>query len=278
MISTIVLTALLTAVAPVAPSASPEDARSKVAAPSAPEQSSAFEPDSVVLNRVAAEDGKVRPIVGLPSAEQFQPEGDLLPEAATLQRQEIAEEQDGLLDALKPSLVTGVKQFESIPYIALTTNAAGVRILQGLLQSGEVLSIEQDLALKTNLWDTPEIVQADDLWAEGLEGTGIMVAVLDTGVQRTHSFFGGSSSRVVSEACYSTNDPPNDSYTLCPNGGTSQTPFLSQTVEPHSGWRTAARACAKQTVGFATPTYGRILDSITSREFNSVRTPADPDP
>ena len=41
------------------------------------------------------------------------------------------------------------------------------------------------------------------------------MAILDTGVDKTHPFLEGS---VVSEACYSTNDPENDSSSLCPGG------------------------------------------------------------
>jgi subtilisin family serine protease len=50
----------------------------------------------------------------------------------------------------------------------------------------------------------------------GYSGAGRTVAILDTGVDKTHPFLSG---KVVSEACYSTNSATTTS--LCP-GGVSQ--------------------------------------------------------
>ena len=52
----------------------------------------------------------------------------------------------------------------------------------------------------------------------GHSGAGTAVAILDTGVQGGHAFFGG---RVVSEACYSTTGA--SSTSVCPGGVTSST-------------------------------------------------------
>lgn len=54
------------------------------------------------------------------------------------------------------------------------------------------------------------IIQADRTWARGLTGAGWTVAILDTGVDTTHTFLKG---KVVEEACFST--PGLDSTSLC---------------------------------------------------------------
>lgn len=56
------------------------------------------------------------------------------------------------------------------------------------------------------------LVQGDQAWASGHDGTGTVIAILDTGVDSTHPFLAG---RVVEEACYSSGGN-------CPNGQTTQ--------------------------------------------------------
>ncbi|MEW6684124.1 MAG: S8 family serine peptidase [Nitrospirota bacterium] len=63
------------------------------------------------------------------------------------------------------------------------------------------------------------MIGANAVWNTGFSGAGQTIAILDTGVDRTHPFLAG---RVVSEACYSTSDPINSVLSLCPNGATQQ--------------------------------------------------------
>ncbi|HKX27678.1 MAG TPA: PA14 domain-containing protein, partial [Blastocatellia bacterium] len=64
------------------------------------------------------------------------------------------------------------------------------------------------------------IVGADKAWAAGYTGEGKVVAVLDSGVDKNHSFLAG---KVVSEACYSTTDLEIGFNSLCPGGAPSST-------------------------------------------------------
>jgi subtilisin family serine protease len=73
-------------------------------------------------------------------------------------------------------------------------------------------SAGQDLG-SAQLASSVPSVQADDMWAAGFTGSGQVIAVLDTGVDKSHPFLAG---KVVEEACYS-------ARSNCPNGTTSQT-------------------------------------------------------
>ena len=55
------------------------------------------------------------------------------------------------------------------------------------------------------------LVGATDAWSMGYTGSGWYVAILDTGIRRTHQFFQG---KIIKEACFSANHD-------CPNGNSS---------------------------------------------------------
>jgi subtilisin len=112
--------------------------------------------------------------------------------------------------------------------------------LNDLLTNPDVVDIELDTPLRlvdtTNRGDSEissedepsppaldestSVIGADQAWAAGFTGAGQAVAVLDTGVEKTHSFLAG---KVVAEACYSTTFSAYTSSTLCPGGGESST-------------------------------------------------------
>lgn len=168
------------------------------------------------LNRVDALMGQaqtrpVRVLIGL--RVPFAPEGRLPDAEAQQQKQEIAQAAQSLKAAV-PRLLeasAGLRTFKSIPFVAATVDFATLR---SLLTSSEVLSVEEDSADRLHLDQSVPQIQAQSSQTGGLTGSGQAVAVLDTGVDKTHSHFAGGS--VVAEACFSSELPENDVQSLCP--------------------------------------------------------------
>ncbi len=105
-----------------------------------------------------------------------------------------------------------VSTFRALPMAVVEVTPAG---LETLLADPAVASVHEDVRRTTFLAATVPKLRAPQLWAEGHAGRGQTVAVLDTGIDGTHPFFGG---RVVDEACFSTSIPAYAIVTACPNG------------------------------------------------------------
>jgi len=163
----------------------------------------------------AQTEGSVRVIVGL-RIKSFQPEGKLIESSKiNAQRQAIARAQDAVMDRLSRFNLRSVRRFQFIPFAAMTVDAAA---LEDLKNSSDVFDIQEDVAVPAALAESVPLIGAPAAWAAGFSGTGQAVAILDTGVDKTHSFLSG---KVVSEACFSSNTLV--SSTLCPNGSTATT-------------------------------------------------------
>jgi subtilisin len=169
------------------------------------------------LRREVQQRGSVKIIVKLGTA--FRAEGELSSaQDVSSQRAAIAQGQDQLLAALAGHRISNVKRFKYVPYMALTVDDAG---LGELINNPAVVHIFEDERLPLVLAQSVPLINAEDVWAAGFTGTGWAVAILDTGVDQTHSFL--DQGKVVSEACYSTTESSQLIASLCPNGQTSQT-------------------------------------------------------
>jgi subtilisin family serine protease len=188
----------------------------------------------------AEKEGRARVIVGVSLDRWFRAEGDYA--AATdvdEQRAAISVAQDRAAN-----LVIGLggevhARFRFIPFFVATI---GAQALQGLARSPLVTGIYEDRLNEPLLAQSVPIVGGNVAWGAGLTGSGWTVAVIDTGVDKTHPFLAG---KVVSEACYSTNSA--SSQSMCPGG-------VSSSTAPGSGVNCSAVNCEHGThvAGIAT--------------------------
>lgn len=201
-------------------------------------------PPEVAL--AAQRDGTARVIVRLDVAAA--PEGRMSPGVQQMQRQAIGAMQTQVLQRLGGRSVRVVRQFETIPFLALDVAADA---LAALAQTAGVSAIAEDRLYEPSLADSVPIVEGPAAWSLGFDGSGWAVAVLDTGVESTHSFLTG---KVVSEACYAGNR-------TCPNGTEMQ-------IGPGSG-----RPCF--TTGCYHGTHVAGIVAGTGASFSGVATGAD---
>ncbi len=161
------------------------------------------------LRAEAQSEGRVRVIVGLRT------QGRPLASAAGSSREarartpQIIRAQQSLANRLSGQDVSILRRFKFMPYVALEVDGAG---LEALAADTQVASLQEDLAVKPLLAESVPLVGAPGAWAQGFDGAGQAVAILDTGVDRNHPFL---RDRVVSEACYSSTEDP-FAPPLCP--------------------------------------------------------------
>ncbi|MHC1788249.1 S8 family serine peptidase [Solidesulfovibrio sp.] len=143
---------------------------------------------------------------------------------------------DAVLASLPKAGHTVYRTYSALPFVAAAVNA---KTLEALQADPRVTSIEIDAPIPLPLpvpsesgakdgsdktapaaplfektanlnWGPPK-VGADTAWSRGYTGAGWSVAILDTGIRRTHEFFAG---KTIVEACFSAN-------ANCPGGTTT---------------------------------------------------------
>ena len=166
-------------------------------------------PDADLLARLRqkATGGDVNVMVSLKML--MTPEGLLSAAGVSTQQATIAALQTSVLSALSGRHHRLRHRMTYTPQLSLTVDAA---VLDLLARLPEVADIEEVAVSAADLADSVPLVGAADVHERGFTGGPWVVAVLDTGIDRSHTFLRG----FVAEACFSANGN-------CPNGGTTQT-------------------------------------------------------
>jgi subtilisin len=115
-----------------------------------------------------------------------------------------------VLGALPAAAHHDDRTFRSVPLAGTTVDAAG---LEQLATSPLVAHLAIDELSRADLVQSAPMVEAPTVWANGFNGAGQTVVILDTGVDRTHPFLGG---RVVDGACFSSTYAAFATTAVCP--------------------------------------------------------------
>ncbi|OUS29445.1 hypothetical protein A9Q99_10145 [Gammaproteobacteria bacterium 45_16_T64] len=124
------------------------------------------------------------------------------------------------LAVVKSSLqLQGVKVNRSFEKWGLMELEVDSKTLDLLIDSGEFEMVKENAGYKFQLLESTQRINAVATHTNGHIGYGTSVAVIDSGVETSHPFFGG---RIAGEACFSTHNPAQGDYSTCPNGGEAE--------------------------------------------------------
>lgn len=118
------------------------------------------------------------------------------------------EQVEALLQALPELESRMLRRFQSIPGFAADLDVA---LVEALARSGASMRIGFDPEGAGNLPESVPLAGVTPLHLAGLDGSGVKLAVIDSGARLDHLSFAG---RIVDEACFCTN--------CCPNGQATQ--------------------------------------------------------
>jgi len=150
----------------------------------------------------------VRVIVGVDA--RFVPEGYLSGEAAVAsQRQDVQASVADVMTRAAAAGITTETAFETIPFFPARIDRAGLDRLKSM---PGVLTVEEVMEAAPTLISSVPLVNAPAARAAGFTGNGWTVAILDSGVDYTHSMLQGA---LVSEGCFSS-----VGFSLCPGTAT----------------------------------------------------------
>ena len=110
-------------------------------------------------------------------------------------------------------MATNIRSLGKVPGVSAEITAAA---LERLREDPNVALVTRDIPAPPSLFDSVPLTGASRYQQRGLRGTGFNVAVLDSGVDKSHPGLGAS---VVTEACFST--AKSDVFkvkSLCPQG------------------------------------------------------------
>jgi subtilisin family serine protease len=166
----------------------------------------------------ALREGRVRVLLELRlSGGRHVPEGELAPAAVAAQRNDIVAARRQVLARLAGRTHRVLHQYDSVPLVALEVGADALGDLDA--STFWVARVVEDTLHAPSLPQSVPLIGGDQAWSRGFDGTGVTVAIVDTGVEATHPFL---TSKVIEEACYSST-VTGTSVSVCPNQSDTQT-------------------------------------------------------
>jgi len=168
------------------------------------------------LKYMVQEKDTIPVIIGLNT--DYKVEGKLTSSKINTQKDKIRQDQDSLIGFLSNYKVDNIHKFKHISAIAMNVDR---RSLERLESSPLVSMISEDILHEALLTQSVPLVGAPAAWISGASGQGQAVAVLDSGVEKTHSMLSG---KIIAEACFSSDETsPFVSSSVCPGGGEEET-------------------------------------------------------
>ncbi len=139
------------------------------------------------------------------------------PNNLTVIRQEVAALQDAALSGIAPAEFTLKHKYQAIPALSgILLTEAGLRRLAA---QPAIVRIDLDAGGTGSLAQSVPFIGATTWHASGVRGNGVVVAVLDSGLDTDHSDFAGA---VIHQACFADNDGTINGVGRCPNGSDRQ--------------------------------------------------------
>lgn len=126
----------------------------------------------------------------------------------------IRQAQEAFLQRMSAHKIRIGRKFTLTPGMSMTVDAT---VLKAIIEDSQIKSIQENLPDRPMLPQSIPMIGADQAWTNGFTGLGYTVAILDTGVDTSHSFLAG---KVVLEACFS--GAVFGSASLCPNDQNSE--------------------------------------------------------